>query len=79
MGQLLTYHEWAEQAGYKRNDNWTRLPDVLSLLAFVIFLADGLAGIVVVIWIIVEGFKWIYRLLEPSYEDDDEEDDNCEK
>lgn len=32
MGQLLTYHEWAEQAGYKSNKEWTRLPDARKML-----------------------------------------------
>lgn len=32
MGQLITYHEWAEQAGYKRNKEWTRLPDARKML-----------------------------------------------
>ena len=32
MGQLLTYHEWAEQAGYKSNKDWTRLPDARKML-----------------------------------------------
>ena len=32
MGQLITYHEWAEQAGYKSNKDWTRLPDARKML-----------------------------------------------
>lgn len=32
MGKLLTYHEWAEQAGYKSNKDWTRLPDARKML-----------------------------------------------
>lgn len=32
MGKLLTYHEWAEQAGYKRNDNWLKLPDAKKMM-----------------------------------------------
>ena len=32
MGQLITYHEWAEQAGYKSNKEWTRLPDARKML-----------------------------------------------
>ena len=32
MGKLITYHEWAEQAGYKSNKEWTRLPDARKML-----------------------------------------------
>lgn len=32
MGKLITYHEWAEQAGYKSNKDWTRLPDARKML-----------------------------------------------
>lgn len=32
MGKLITYHEWAEQAGYKSNKEWTRLPDAKKML-----------------------------------------------
>ena len=32
MGQLITDHEWAEQAGYKSNKDWTRLPDARKML-----------------------------------------------
>lgn len=56
-----------------------RLPAVLALLSFLLLAAECLGGIVFVIWLIIQGFKWIYKLLEPSYEDDDEEDDNSEK
>lgn len=32
MGKLITYHDWAEQAGYKSNKDWTRLPDARKML-----------------------------------------------